>query len=114
MIIAWLDAMLRDAADDITAFADFPVAHWTKIRSTNPLVIWGPSQGVRHVVDERLDVRELCAGRGYLRPSSRRLAGGPVFVQRVVLPETRHESWTVVGDDAAPIEGVAPPAQIAS
>jgi putative transposase len=25
------------AADDITAFADFPAAHWKKIWSTNPL-----------------------------------------------------------------------------
>ena len=29
--------MLRDAADDVTAFADFPPAHWQKIWSTNPL-----------------------------------------------------------------------------
>ena len=28
--------MLREAAEDITAFADFPVAHWKKIWSTNP------------------------------------------------------------------------------
>jgi putative transposase len=32
-----VEAMLRDAADDITAFADFPVPHWKKIWSTNPL-----------------------------------------------------------------------------
>jgi transposase-like protein len=32
-----VEAMLRDAADDITAFADFPVGHWKKIWSTNPL-----------------------------------------------------------------------------
>jgi putative transposase len=32
-----VEAMLREAADDITAFADFPVAHWKKIWSTNPL-----------------------------------------------------------------------------
>jgi putative transposase len=32
-----VEAMLRDAAGDITAFADFPVAHWKKIWSTNPL-----------------------------------------------------------------------------
>ena len=31
-----VEEMLRDAADDITAFADFPVAHWKKIWSTNP------------------------------------------------------------------------------
>lgn len=29
--------MLVDAAGDITAFADFPPAHWKKIWSTNPL-----------------------------------------------------------------------------
>lgn len=32
-----VEAMLRDAADDITAFADFPAAHWKKVWSTNPL-----------------------------------------------------------------------------
>jgi putative transposase len=32
-----VETMLRDAADDITAFADFPVAHWKKTWSTNPL-----------------------------------------------------------------------------
>lgn len=32
-----VEAMLRDAADDVTAFADFPVAHWKEIWSTNPL-----------------------------------------------------------------------------
>src|SRR5512147_18960 len=29
--------MLRDAKADLTAFADFPAAHWRKIWSTNPL-----------------------------------------------------------------------------
>ena len=29
--------MLADAREDLTAFASFPVAHWTKIWSTNPL-----------------------------------------------------------------------------
>jgi transposase-like protein len=32
-----VETMLRGAADDITAFADFPVPHWKKIWSTNPL-----------------------------------------------------------------------------
>ena len=32
-----VETMLREAADDITAFADFPVTHWKKIWSTNPL-----------------------------------------------------------------------------
>ena len=30
-------AMLLDAEADRTAFADFPVAHWVKVWSTNPL-----------------------------------------------------------------------------
>ena len=30
-------AMLRDAREEVTAFADFPEAHWHKIWSTNPL-----------------------------------------------------------------------------
>jgi putative transposase len=30
-------AMLHDAKADVTAFADFPEAHWKKIWSTNPL-----------------------------------------------------------------------------
>jgi putative transposase len=29
--------MLHDAKEEITAFADFPEAHWRKIWSTNPL-----------------------------------------------------------------------------
>jgi putative transposase len=30
-------SMLADAREDLTAFASFPVAHWTKLWSTNPL-----------------------------------------------------------------------------
>ncbi len=29
--------LLRDAREEVTAFADFPQAHWRKIWSTNPL-----------------------------------------------------------------------------
>jgi putative transposase len=29
--------MLADAREDLTAFASFPAAHWTKLWSTNPL-----------------------------------------------------------------------------
>jgi putative transposase len=32
-----VETMLRQAESDITAFADFPVPHWKKIWSTNPL-----------------------------------------------------------------------------
>ena len=32
-----VEAMLRDSAEDLLAFTDFPVSHWKKIWSTNPL-----------------------------------------------------------------------------
>ena len=32
-----VEQLLRDSAEDITAFATFPAAHWKKIWSTNPL-----------------------------------------------------------------------------
>jgi putative transposase len=32
-----VEAMLRDAAEDLLAFTSFPTAHWKKIWSTNPL-----------------------------------------------------------------------------
>jgi hypothetical protein len=32
-----VEAMLRDAEAELTAFADFPVAHWKRMWSTHPL-----------------------------------------------------------------------------
>jgi putative transposase len=32
-----VEAMLRDAAPDVLAFAEFPPSHWKKVWSTNPL-----------------------------------------------------------------------------
>ena len=32
-----LETMLRDAAEDLLAFTAFPVSHWKKVWSTNPL-----------------------------------------------------------------------------
>ena len=65
-----VEAMLRDAADDITAFADFPAAHWKKIWSTN---LWVPDTRLRSCgafvfVDESAeavvsDDVEVAAGR---------------------------------------------------
>jgi len=34
------------------------------------------------------------------------LPGGLIFVQRVVVPSSRLESWTVIDEDGAPIESV--------
>lgn len=64
-----VEAMLRDAAGEVTAFADFPPEHWKKIWGTNGLVIWRPQPTVGDVHDEGARSRDLRAGGGYL-PSS--------------------------------------------
>ncbi|ETB16153.1 transposase, partial [Mycobacterium avium subsp. avium 11-4751] len=66
-----VETMLREAADDITAFADFPVLHWKKIWSNNPAVIWSPAGGVLDVRHEALRSQVLRGGRVYLQSSRR-------------------------------------------
>jgi putative transposase len=70
-------ALLRDARADITAFADFPEAHWRKIWSTNPL------ERLNKEVKRRTDVVGIFPDD----PSLLRLAA-------CVLIET-HDEWQV-------------------
>ena len=69
-------SLWRRAWTKFIPFLDYDVEIRRVICSTNAIVIWSHPEGVRHVIDEGVNVRKLPAGHGYLPPSSRRLAGG--------------------------------------
>jgi transposase-like protein len=67
--------MLQDAREDVTAFRHFPVAHWKKIWSTNPL------ERVNKEIKRRTDVVGV-----FPNPASLLRLAGAVLVEQ-------HEEW---------------------
>jgi putative transposase len=72
-----VEAMLRAAANDVTAFADFPVSHWKKIWSTNPL------ERVNKEIKRRTDVVGV-----FPNPAALLQLAGSVLVET-------HDEWQV-------------------
>lgn len=72
-----VEQMLREAADDLTAFADFPVAHWRQTWSTNPF------ERVNKEINRRTDVVGVSPNPVALL----RLAGSVLF--------GTHDEWQV-------------------
>jgi putative transposase len=72
-----VEQMLRAAAADVTAFADFPVPHWKKIWSTNPL------ERVNKEIKRRTDVVGV-----FPNPAALLRLAGSVLVEI-------HDEWQV-------------------
>jgi putative transposase len=72
-----VETMLRDAAPEVTAFADFPVPHWKKIWSTNPL------ERLNKEVKRRIDVVGV-----FSNPDALMRLAGAVLVEA-------HDEWQV-------------------
>ena len=72
-----LEEMLRDAQDDLLAFASFPTEHWRKIWSTNPL------ERLNREVKRRTDVVGV-----FPNPEALLRLAGSVLIEA-------HDEWAV-------------------
>ncbi|SDR95858.1 Transposase (or an inactivated derivative) [Jiangella sp. DSM 45060] len=100
-----VEQMLRDAKDDLLAFTTFPISHWKKIWSTNPLerlnkevkrrtdvvgVFPNPAALLRlagSVLVEAHDEWQVTAERRYLSETSMALLNAPATNKEVAKPE---------------------------
>ena len=72
-----VEAMLREAEEDLLAFTGFPVAHWKKIWSTNPL------ERLNKEIKRRTDVVGV-----FPNPAALLRLAGAVLVEQ-------HEEWDI-------------------